>query len=195
MATKAWNRLFAVADWAASRLKQRQPVEPKPTLRETLRQLVELHEQQKALDKWRPSTLNYGDPGFKDDDVYKATLDYLTAWRRKNYGKMAQFIPQRLLEETSKAAAGRVREECDFWKLDDFEIERVEHVAPAACEVDVVLTFADGSKPARLRWIHEHDGQPTTPGEPGDWLLYVWGPMAILNRATPSSADTHGTME
>jgi hypothetical protein len=34
VATKAWNRLFAVADWAASRQKRAIPPDPKPTMKE-----------------------------------------------------------------------------------------------------------------------------------------------------------------
>ena len=36
VATKAWNRLFAVADWADARQRRARPVEPTPALRESI---------------------------------------------------------------------------------------------------------------------------------------------------------------
>ncbi len=41
VASKAWNRLFAVADWAASRQKQSVPPKPEPTFREVLARIRE----------------------------------------------------------------------------------------------------------------------------------------------------------
>lgn len=41
VATKAWNRLLAVADWAQSREKQAEPKEPEPTMGEVLEQMAE----------------------------------------------------------------------------------------------------------------------------------------------------------
>lgn len=184
VATKAWNRLFAVADWATSQIKQRQPVEPQPALMETLRKYADGQKNREALEKWKPSFLIPDDVGFQGDAAYRATSDYLTAWTRKNYGRMAELISSRLGYGSVKSTAGRVRDECELWELLSFEITGLDFVAAAACEADAILTFADGPKPARLRWIREKGGEPALiPGD-GEWRLYLWGPMAMMNRAS-----------
>src|SRR5690606_23907873 len=42
VATKAWNRLFAVADWADARTRHAEPKVEPPSLRESLSQLKEV---------------------------------------------------------------------------------------------------------------------------------------------------------
>lgn len=52
VATKAWNRLFAVADWADSRRRQAAPVEPDPTFHEALARWRQLQADKTRLDQW-----------------------------------------------------------------------------------------------------------------------------------------------
>src|SRR5205823_3936182 len=92
VATKAWNRLFAVADWATSRQKQSTPPKREPTFKELLGQIRDNEEARKALDEWRPRHITEDDPGFADEAVYQSASAYLDAWRKKNFGRMAESV-------------------------------------------------------------------------------------------------------
>lgn len=188
VATKAWNRLFAVADWAISREKQREPAEPERSLLEVFTETVEdmrkLDIKKKLINEWQPSVLTKGDDGLEDEEAFTASVRYLSGWQKKNYKQMADLITPQLTDSNPRRMAGQVKDECIlFDELVSFEITRLSFEAPAICEVDALLTFKDETKPARLRWIREHEGAPAVPGEPGYWHLIVWGPVALFNRA------------
>ena len=183
VATKAWNRLFAVGDWAASLEKQKIEPKPDPSWREVLAQIAANEDAKKALDAWRPSSVEADNPAFLDQDVCRRALTYLEAWTEKNYGKMASLISPGLAEGTLKKTAGMVREECSLHELRSFELKRASFEAAAVCEIDVYLTFDAEPQPARMRWIRETvDGTPATPDIEAEWFLYLWGPWAMLNR-------------
>jgi len=189
VATKAWNRLFAVADWARSLEKKNEPPKPEPSWRELFRQIGRNEAAKKALAEWRPKTLEADDPSFAEEEVCKRAQAYLEAWNAKNYGVMASLISPMVAEDTPGKTAGVVRSEFDSWDLQEFAIKRAEFEAAAVCEIDVELNVAGESRNARMRWIREAaDGTPAMPTEDGTWYLYLWGPWAMLNRAADAAA-------
>lgn len=102
VATKAWNRLFAVADWATSIEKKNIEPEREPTWRDLFRQISKNQEAKKALDEWRPRALEADDPGFAGEEVCKRARTYLDAWKARNYGVMASLISPMLSEDTPR---------------------------------------------------------------------------------------------
>jgi hypothetical protein len=192
VATKAWNRLLAVADWAVSRQKRAEPPEPKRTMREVVARIRENEEAKEALARWRPRAISAAEPGFTDDEVHKATVAYLEAWKAKNYGRMAESLSALVSEDTHGQTAGMVRETYDRVDLTDFVIRVIDCQAAAACEVDAELVLAGEPRPARIRWIREgEDGMAARPNQAGQWRLILWTPMAMLNRVqnAPGDAD------
>lgn len=190
VATKAWNRLFAVADWATSRQKQAAPKPKDPSFRETLAQIVKTQRARESLDAWNPSVMAKGEGGFEEQEAFKAAEAYLSSWKAKNFGRMARFLPLQMSESTPNKTAGRIREEFERLELRDFEILRLDFSAAAVCEVDVILHFDDEAKPGRMRWIRETAaGEPATPNEDGRWRLWLWGPYSIMNRAAESRSE------
>lgn len=184
VAAKAWNRLFAVTDWATSLQRQAVVPPPKPTMRGIMKQLAVNAENKKALAVWRPSKLVATDTDFANDQVVLETIGFLEAWRCSNYGRMAQRISAMVAEESVGKTAGMLRLEYDVVTLTDFEIHVVDHEAAAACEVDVTVTVDGTSRPGRMRWIRETtDGELAMPIDSGEWKLLTWGPIAIFNRA------------
>jgi hypothetical protein len=183
VATKAWNRLFAVADWATSLERKSKPKEPEPSWGDVFRKIARNERVKKALDEWRPSRLEVSDPGFDDEEVCVRAKTYLDAWMRRNFGAMAKLISPQLGEGTPNATAGRVREEFELWTLDYYTMVAADFEAAAVCEIDVELVMDGERKDARMRWIREDsEGGPAMPTEPGTWYLYLWGPLAMLNR-------------
>ena len=187
VATKAWNRLFAVADWAAARVRQQEPAEPEPRLRDVLAQMRDNARNRAALEAWQPSILTPRDPGFGDHELTQRTIRYLDGWTHRNYGAMAQLLSPAVAQESVGATAGILRLGYEFHQLAEYTVIRVAFEAAAVGEVDVELRFDDGVRPGRMRWIREApDGSPAMPGADGQWHLCLWGPEAILNRAEPT---------
>jgi hypothetical protein len=183
VATKAWNRLFAVADWATSIERQNKPKEPEPSWGDIFRKTARNAAAKKALDEWRRKKLTADDPGFYDEEVCARAKSYLDAWKRRNYGAMAALISPQLGEPTPNATAGMVRSEFESWHLDDYTIAAADFEAAAVCEIDVELVSEGEQRHARMRWIREgSDGMAAMPNEPGTWYLYLWGPWAMVNR-------------
>jgi hypothetical protein len=184
VATKAWNRLFAVSDWARSLEKEKAEPEPRPTWRGIAKQLMENAEARRALDAWQPSILTPDDPRFATDEVVQQSREYLEAWRAKNYGRMASLITPTLGGESPGETAGMVREAFAESELSAYSIRQANFEAAAACDVDVDLTIDGVAQPGRMRWIREtDDGSPATPNKEGMWKLWIWGPWAMLTHA------------
>ena len=148
VATKAWNRLFAVADWATSLERKSKPKEPEPSWGDVFRTISRNATVKKALDEWRPRRLTASDPGFDDEEVCLRAKTYLDSWKRRNYGAMAGLISPQLGNGTPSATAGRVREEFESWKLDDYTLVAAAFEAAAVCEIDIDLMIDGEKKPA-----------------------------------------------
>ena len=180
VAAKAWNRLFALADWASSLAKHRTPPEPRPSLRETARLLVANARARRALDAWTPWNAAIGDPGFDADELVSASRRYLDAWRSGNFGVMASHISQRVAEPTVGRTAGLIRETLDGLGLDNYELTAVKHSAPAVAQVDVDIDAGGSVVPCRLRWVRGGaDGMGVAPNEDGEWRLISWSFWAM----------------
>jgi len=175
VAAKAWNRLFAVADWASSRQKRDRPPKERASWREVLRTIARNEETRRALDAWRPSSLAVEGPGFDDDEVVAATTQYLDAWRRRNYGLMAGMLSPLVADTSAGGTAGQVREAFGDRALADYRLDHVDHPAAAVGLVDAVLQV-DGTETAcRLRWIRTGAyGLGAAPNEEATWRLITW---------------------
>lgn len=175
VAAKAWNRLFAVADWASSREKRDRPPKPRTSWRELFRSLAHNEETRRALHAWRPSSMASGGPGFDKAEVVAASEQYVEAWRRRNYGVMAGLLSPLVAESSHGRTSGQVREAFEDRILVSYRLEGVDYTAAAVALVDAALEV-DGSQVAcRLRWIRsDADGMGVAPNEDGSWRLMTW---------------------
>ncbi|MDN5742353.1 MAG: hypothetical protein L0J68_02660 [Micrococcaceae bacterium] len=175
VATKAWNRLFAVADWARSLEAQEQETAkpPDPTWKDLATQLAANTETKAALAEFVPIALTSDDhASLAAHPVYVASTRYLDAWKRKNYGHMAQVITT--LGQT--VGPGDVRLDYQGHSLDDYSLKSLVHSAAAICTVrlHVVVNGTPGSP--EMRWVREgSDGRAAAPNEDGEWRLMWWG--------------------
>jgi hypothetical protein len=175
VAAKAWNRLFAVADWASSRAKQARPPKPRASWRDVLRTIARNAEARRSLDAWRPSTLTSGEPGFTEAEVIVTTAQYLDAWSRRNYGLMASLLSPLVADSTPGRTAGQVREAFEDRPLTGYRLEHVDHPAAAVGLVDAVLEVDGAEVACRLRWIRTgEDGLGAAPNEEASWRLLTW---------------------
>jgi hypothetical protein len=183
VATKAWNRLFAVTDWAAGHEKKTAPTEPKPSWADVLKQVAENDKTKKAIAGWRPRTLT--EPtDFTNEPLYAIACGFLNAWKARNYGEMAACLAWLTRGDTQRKTAGLVRDHYSHVELEDFRITKLDFQGPVICEIEADLVWNGNAKAGRLRWIREDDqGEPAVLDHPrGEWRLMSWGPHAMVDR-------------
>ncbi|MCP9207185.1 hypothetical protein [Streptomyces cucumeris] len=185
VATKAWNRLFAVVDWANATLKEKTPPPSRPTMRQLWHSLSELSRHQKANDAWKPHRVSSDDASFSQEAPALATEQFLTAWTQCNYGRMAQWISQPIRDKHGAAMPREVRMLYKDRPLSAFAVLTVDHIAPASCLVEVEVHLADQpdgqAVPATFRWLYEDpQGDPVSSLLPGQWRLYCWEPDRFI---------------
>ncbi len=162
VATKAWNMLFAVVDWAAAAEKARQPTAPQPTLQETFQKMGDTTRIKKMIDAWKPSRLSVSDAGFKDHEIYSLTVEFLDIWRARNFGALARFPTRqfRNRETTPGKMAGQLRELFQGSVLSEFRVTELENTAAAIWVSRGEATVNDAPGTFECRWtIEEADGR------------------------------------
>ena len=179
VATKAWNMLFALVDWATATRKARQPEAPKPTLRECVRQIVTTVRMKRWLEAWAPSRLSVSDAHFQDHEIHTLTIEFMTSWRERNFGALARF-PSRQFgkrETTLGQMAGRLREVFEGFVLSEFRVTELENTAPAIWLSRGEATVNDTQGTFECRWIvEETDGSFGYGSDSALWRLVFCDP-------------------
>lgn len=178
VAAKAWNRLFAVADWARAATKQREPPEPKPTLCEVFKELGEAGRVKKRLADWRPWSLRPGDDGYDADPAVHAATVFLNAWELKQWNLMSPALPLLVQRQYGNAVGRVIKDMYSNYELRAYTIERIDFTAAAMCECTTKLTIESDTVTSTSRWCYEpEDGEHRVviPPDPGVWRLAQWG--------------------
>lgn len=184
VATKAWNMLFAVMDWATAKTKAEAPKPPDKTWKEPFSQIIENSKDKKLLDAWSPYVLRKGEPGFEVDSAFVACSDYLEAWKNNNYGKMSRYLSSMITSSYGNAMPKIVREDYAAYALVSFDILALNHTAAAVCEIEVKIKVADkDEQTATLRWLYEgKEGEATMlPKGNGEWRIMSWSVFTFFN--------------
>ncbi len=161
VATKAWNMLFAVVDWATATKKAQQPEAPKPTLRGAIGQMATNARMKKMLEGWKPSRLSVSDAGFGDHEIYALTVEFLTGWRGNNFGALSRFRSRQFgrKETTLGQMAGQLREAFDGFVLSEFRVTELENTAPAIWLSRGEASVNESPGTFECRWtLEEADG-------------------------------------
>ena len=179
VATKAWNMLFALVDWAAATRKARQPEPPKPTITGIVRQMVTTAMVKARTEAWEPSHLSVPDARFDDHEIHVLTVEFLTGWRERNFGALARF-PTRRLDKGEKSLgrmAGRLHEAFEGFDLSDFRVTEMENTAPAIWLSRGDATVNDTPGSFECRWIvEEPDGSFGYGSDSALWRLVFCDP-------------------
>lgn len=180
VATKAWNYLFAVADWARAEIKRGTPEPPIGTWRETFALIAENARERAALQAFSPYALAKGDPGFEECDAYLACSKFLGLWTRRNYGHMHAAMAS-LMREDDGSGPAKIREAFEGAALESFEILHLDFTAAAVCIVTARLVVNGTANERPLRWLRENEqNEVAAIGRPGTWRLMTWGADYIL---------------
>lgn len=176
VACKAWNRLFAVVDWASSLENEAKPKEPDPTWPQLLQRVKELGEQKKANKEWVASSGSAESP---DDYASHPTMtfasEFLTLWMRSNWGHLASRFMPIGKAESGKAKPAEVRSAFAPYRLEGFRVLSYETQTPAIAEVQAELQVGGQTFPAVLRMTYvNEDGDVRVEGvQDGEWRM-VW---------------------
>ena len=179
VATKAWNMLFAVADWAKATRKVRQPEAPSPTLRGVLSQMAKTARTKKVLEAWIPSRLSVSDARFEDHEIHALTIEFLTGWRDRNFGTLARFPTRQFgnREKTLGQIAGQLREAFDGFALSEFRVTELDNTAPAVWLSRGKATVNETAGTFECRWIvEEADGSFGYGSDSALWRLVFCDP-------------------
>ncbi|MFJ3799935.1 hypothetical protein ACIPSJ_27090 [Streptomyces sp. NPDC090088] len=192
VATKAWNRLFAVADWAHAREKEQQQAPAEPLtwsglgrqLKSLAGSLLEQARIDQANQQWTPREHLPGSAEFTSHPARQRTERLLAYWMRTNYGSMSDLITHSLHTKHGNAARSEIRRAYEDYPLASYDILAIGHDMPAACTVTVRLEYSGGkTATAALRWIREDDtAHPKPEPWPGEWRLCNWEPWYIFAR-------------
>ena len=183
VATKAWNLLYAVADWAKATRNAATPSEPQPTLKETLAQHSRSRRHHKRSDEFIPRTLDAGSQEFADHPATAAATAFLEAWRHRRWQHLAPFIREALRDCNSAGQeAQRAKDIYGEYPIDDYKITSLTLDGPCTVEVRVSETGSHEPRDFRFRMIEwTADGDLALPDdEETTWRLAIWPPHTFF---------------
>lgn len=185
VAAKCWAALFSLRDWA---LAQRDGRGPRPEKQEGIldafRKLLEVEKRKELITSWRPrpedELLSVPRSGVPDDyregTPERCVVEFLDAWKRKNYGRMARAL-RGCADGDIGRRAGELRQDARERTLEEFAVLRVSDSAAAIAVVDVELTVREDEevrtvgKSARLLFENEAEEPRVFGAEDGTWKL------------------------
>jgi len=182
VATKAWNRLFAVADWADARQRQAEPVDPTPTLRESMSRWHDIQSQKARIEAWQPYEYEPDFTSEEASELARACADFLTRWQKRQWGPVGAHFME---FGSTRSSVGKLAVEAkDLYggeELSSWKILCVRHVAAAVAHTDVEIIVNGIIYRTDLRWVRIDDaGSTATEWELGRWALSMYGPSHFL---------------
>ncbi|MGX4711724.1 hypothetical protein [Rhodococcus ruber] len=186
VATKAWNRLFAVADWAEGRRKKAAPQKRTPTLTELLEQRRKVKSDSKRLAAWTPHEHALSENPDDYSDVDRTCVEFLEHWSSQRWGLLsAHFGHVSKARSTPGKRALHAKRLYGDYRLTDWTIELVRHRGAALAEVSLALVINERQYTGILRWNYT-DGHGKTLFDwqsGGVWVLASHHPAMFLEAA------------
>lgn len=187
VATKAWNMLAALADWAAATEKAALPPAPRPSVKKTLEALVEHAKATRDRDTFRPRSITKGDPEFATDDLVRRAAGFFGAWKKRQWALVADFLPTIAISNCSTPGkrALLAKEAYEGTPLREYELTKVAFDMAGAADVFGTATMGEKTGPIKTRWIYEADdgNVATRRTENAKWVLGIFPPHTFIRDA------------
>lgn len=182
VAAKAWNRLFAVGDWADARIKELTPPKPEPTWRDLLSRIQDTALTKKRLDHW--SSHEYDADGDDEWGVVATCEDFLGRWSGRQWAPLGQHFIQ---FGSDPVHVGRLALDAKSMyerrRLSEWKLLRVHHTAAAVAEVCATGTINGESESLTLRWVRVTDSNGTAcEWDSGRWVLSPTYPDSFVRK-------------
>jgi len=185
VATKAWNMLFAVVDWAMATRKAADPKESPPTWSEVWATLTRQAAYKKYQRDFVPSTIEVSDPGFSSSEIVVLASQFLDAWEKGRWSIVARFKPPILRDSRSDGQAARdAKEIFDQYDLKDWSIESVTYDQAGAAAIQANAMVDGRMTGLQFRMVFwTGDANVGIPGQDeGAWSLAVWAPHTYFQQ-------------
>lgn len=183
VATKAWNLLFAVSDWADSLEKTSHESEPQPTILELIKSRARIRGRQELLDEWNPYRYLPEDDIASHSTVLTRTRTFLEDWSAKRWGPVGQYFLQFGQDTPTRGKlAYEARTLYTDYVLDTWTLGVIRHTGAGRVEVEANLVVNGEEYQSVLRWVRsDGKGNVAIPEwEEGEWLLAPYGPTVFL---------------
>ena len=177
---KAWLLMIALVDWACDKSNEEERIREQQSAEDvTYRDLAERKRKTQAdkrpMEAFEPwESLGPFNDSVDGNSPEFAIMDFLTCWKARNYGKMAERV--NLMQHSITKMAGELRHDAEFIELTDFEIRSVRQ--SSVVRVDAVV-FLKGRTPNRdvegefqvVAFRHTTEGEIAMPNDPGLWFV------------------------
>ena len=177
VATKAWNMVLALVDWADAKESERKDQEN--DLPQTLSQMIARKQESKhrieRMRQWEKRVINRGDASFAAHEAFQLTEDFMSAWQAANYGRIAQLAHRVWYRGQSDGeVAGEMRRKFEAYQIEGYEYHEIDSTTNNVWEVRGSATVNGSAVDFAYRWAIELADQWT--GGPGDE-----GPRRLVN--------------
>lgn len=183
VATKAWNMLYAVADWATATQKAAQPAKPEPSWSDLWETGKRHGAHQRYKKNFASTTITPSDAEFRDDAVAKRAAEFLDAWQSKRWGHVAAFAPPVLVGSKSAGQAAQAAKNVfGQHDLSRWDIAAVTYDQPSTAEIWVAGTMNGVDAEFRFRMVcWTAEGKIAIPTDEGPtWRLAIWAPATFF---------------
>ena len=178
---KAWLLMIALVDWARDksneekRIREQQAAE-NISFTDVAERIRKNEADKREIEAFEPqeSLGPFNDSVDKDSPEF-AIVDFLTCWKDRNYGKMAERAVNLTQQSTSKMA-GELRRDSEFIELIDFEIRSVRRSSVARADAVAFLkgTTLNGEVEGEFQIVafrETTDGDIAMPTDQGQWFV------------------------
>lgn len=183
VATKAWNMLFAVADWARATQKSAQPKKSEPSWKDTWSTIQRYAAYKRYQERFEPLFITPASADFAGSDVAAAVSEFLVAWEHRRWSHVAGFEPPVLASLGSEGERARyAKETFSHYGLDHWTIESIELRLASTADINVTATINGEARRMQIRMIlWTSEGKLGMPDEHGaEWRVAVWAPQALI---------------
>jgi hypothetical protein len=185
VATKAWNLLAAVVDWAGAMAAMARPPEPKATWGEVWRGLVRHAEVKRDRESFTPSFVPASDHGFEALEVVRQARRFFESWEHGRWSHVAELMPGIVMRrgDTPGERAVMAKETYAHVPVSDVVLAAVEFPSAGVAVVTGTATIGEVMGPFTTRWLYEKgEGDIALPGDEGaHWALAVFPPNTFID--------------
>ena len=184
VATKAWNMLSAVVDWADAKKKAAALPEQKPTWRSTWGLLVERAERERYRRDFKPWTMEVDDSRFAGLEIVQTATIFLESWQAGRWGLVAEALPSigTAPKSTPGEQAVQAKRIYEHTRLVDFQVTQASFPQVGVAMIDGTATIGGRTGTLEMRWLYETGdrrlGNPDSDG--GRWVLAVYPPRTFI---------------
>ena len=182
VATKAWNMLYAVADWAAAHKKS---AEPKQDLgiRDALKLYWQHVKKSQQRENFKASSYSVSDDESATLEIVKRASDFLETWKKGRWGLIADYLPSWVtsLDSTPGERATTAKRIYGEEKPLQFSITKVSFPQLDVAIVCGHMVISEESRQFEIRWFQETlDGKLGGQSEDSRWVLALIPPRTFF---------------